>query len=227
MNFQLEELLHLRVIDACLKLLEDEHFTHAALEAMKQVEIALREKGLAPQDRFGDRLVKWVLGAGDHITLSVPLGEDLQDQARLLFRGAFAYYRNYAAHDGAKIDRKICIRVLILSSELLDLLDASRRSFETIGGVKGLVNTDIFQDSQHLKSLLEFLAGKTILEHDFGAHIEDLWEHGFNELQQEAVFDFGLVRYEETTGWEPSYGSTLVGWIELTDQGNKVSTVVF
>jgi hypothetical protein len=222
MDIQLEELLHPRVVDTCMKLLDGEHFPQAALEAMKQVEIALREKGLAPQDRFGERLIKWVLGTGRHLTLSVPLGEELQDQARLLFRGAFTYYRNYAAHDGANIDRTTCIRVLILASELLDLLDASRLSFETIGGVQGLVDAGIFRDSQQIRSLLVFLDGRTVLEHDFGAHLEDLYQHGFNELQQEAVFDFGLAIYKETTSYDPMFGSTLVGWIDLTAQGDKV-----
>jgi uncharacterized protein (TIGR02391 family) len=222
MQIELEELVHPRITEACAKLLEGGHFQHAALEAMKQVEIALREKSLAPSDRFGDRLVKWVLGSGQHMTLSVPLGEDLQDHARLLFRGAFSYYRNYAAHDGAKIDRKTCIRILMLGSELLDLIDASRRSFETIGGVQGLIDAGIFKDSEEFGSLLTFLDGRTILEHDFGAHLEDLYEHGFNELQQEALFDFGLVKYQERMAENYLNGWTLVGWIELTGQGNKM-----
>ena len=91
--------------ETCLPLYKDEHFQHAALESMKQVEMALREKSMAPKNLFGVHLVKWVMGHGEHITLDVPLGDDFQEKAHTLFKGAFGYYRNYAAHDGAKINK--------------------------------------------------------------------------------------------------------------------------
>ena len=111
MDIQEGEVFHPRIVSSCLPLFRDGHYQHAALESMKQVEMALREKGIAPKDRFGDKLVNWVLGSGEHITLSIPLGNDLQEKARILFKGAFGYYRNYAAHDGAKIDKTICFRL--------------------------------------------------------------------------------------------------------------------
>ena len=111
MDIQEGEVFHPRIVSSCLPLFRDGHYQHAALESMKQVEMALREKGIAPKDRFGDKLVNWVLGSGEHITLSIPLGNDLQEKARILFKGAFGYYRNYAAHDGAKIDKTICFRI--------------------------------------------------------------------------------------------------------------------
>ena len=85
MEFQVDDVLHPRIIDTCLSLHEDGHYQHAALESMKQVEMALREKGIAPKDLFGVHLVKWVMGSGEHITLTVPLGEDFQEKARTLF----------------------------------------------------------------------------------------------------------------------------------------------
>ena len=111
MEFQESELFHPRIISYCLPLFKDGYYQDAALRSMMQVEMALREKGIAPKDRFGEKLVNWVLGSGEHITLSVPLGDDLQEKARILFKGAFGYYRNYAAHDGAKIDKTICFRI--------------------------------------------------------------------------------------------------------------------
>ena len=44
MNIDFEELLHPRIEAKCLQLFMDKHFKHAALEAMTQVEIALKEK---------------------------------------------------------------------------------------------------------------------------------------------------------------------------------------
>src|SRR3990172_8734880 len=115
MEIQENEVFHPRIVDSCLPLFNDGHYQHAALESMKQVEMALREKGIAPKDLFGKKLVSWVLGSGEHITLSVPLGDELQEKARTLFKGAFGYYRNYAAHDGIKIDKTICFRIMILA----------------------------------------------------------------------------------------------------------------
>lgn len=43
-KIDLDKLLHQRIIDKCQALYEDGHFPQAALEAMKQVEQALKEK---------------------------------------------------------------------------------------------------------------------------------------------------------------------------------------
>jgi len=193
---------------------------------MKQVEMALREKGIAPKDLFGVHLVKWVMGSGEHITLTVPLGEDFQEKARTLFKGAFGYYRNYAAHDGAKIDKKVCFRTMVLASELLDLVAASKRSFEGIGGIDGLIKAGIFKDVQEFKAFLDFLEGQQIIEDDYSDYETELEVRGFNKIQEEAMFDFGFVHYDEwETGLDYEAGlldSTLVGQIELTDEGVRV-----
>lgn len=220
MAIDLLGVLHPRIKQYCIPLLEAAAYKHAALEAMTHVEIALREKALAPSDKHGKDLVKWVLGAGEHITLVVPLGDHLQDQARLLFRGAFAYYRNYAAHDGAKIDETTCIRVLILASELLDLVDASARSFERIGGLDGLIELGLFDDRQQIQSLLRFLDGNTVAEADVSALHEALLERGFTDTQMDALLDYGLLEYHESEvpGATPTEW-ILVGFISLTELG--------
>lgn len=52
MNINFESLLHPRVLEHCKKLYMDEHYKHAALEAMTQVELALKEKSEV-KDKFG------------------------------------------------------------------------------------------------------------------------------------------------------------------------------
>ena len=226
MEIQENEVFHPRIINSCLPLFNDGHYQHAALESMKQVEMALREKGIAPKDRFGDRLVNWVLGNGEHITLSMPLGDNLQEKARILFKGAFGYYRNYAAHDGTKIDKKISFRIMILASELLDLVAASNRSFEGIGGIDGIIKAAIFKDAQEFKDFLEFHVEQQILECDYSEYEFDFQVKGFREIQQEAMFDFNFLRYKEiqTIVDEEAgvFDSTLLGIFELTSEGEKV-----
>lgn len=58
MKINLDNLLHQRVIDKCKTLYEDGHFPQAALESMKQVELALKEKAEIKEKLFGRRLVK-------------------------------------------------------------------------------------------------------------------------------------------------------------------------
>ncbi len=204
----------------------DEHYQHAALESMKQVEMALREKALAPKNLVGVHLVKWVMGHGEHITLDVPLGDDFQEKANILFKGAFGYYRNYAAHDGAKIDKTVCLRIMVLASELLDLVAASNRSFEGIGGVSGILQAGIFKNAQEFKDFLVFLSGQQFIEDDYSEYELELEGRGFNKVQEEAMFDFGFLRYDS---WESGidyeagiFDSTSGGDVTLTDEGVRV-----
>jgi uncharacterized protein (TIGR02391 family) len=226
MEIRENEVFHARIINSCLSLFNDGHYPHAALESMKQVELALREKGLVPKNLFGNRLVEWVLGNGANIRLTVPLGDDLQEKALVLFKGAFGYYRNYAAHDGAKIDKTICFRVMVLASELLDLVAASSRSFEGIGGINGIIKAGIFKDAQEFKDFLEFHVEQQILECDYSEYEFDFQVKGFREIQQEAMFDFNFLRYKEmqTIVDEEAgvFDSTLLGIFELTSEGEKV-----
>ena len=63
MNINFESLLHPRVLEHCKKLYVDEHYKHAALEAMTQVELALKEKSEV-KDKFGVNLVTNLFGDG-------------------------------------------------------------------------------------------------------------------------------------------------------------------
>ena len=226
MEIQENEIFHPRIIDICFPLFHHGHYQHAALESMKQVEMALREKGIAPKDRFGDKLVNWVLGSGEHITLSLPLGNELQEKARTLFKGAFGYYRNYAAHDGTRIDKKISFRIMVLASELLDLISASNRSFEGIGGIDGIIKVGIFKNAQEFKDFLDFHLGQQLIEADYSDYEFEFEAKGFNEIQREAMYDFGFLLYDEQeTAIDENAGifeSTLVGEFELNDEGAKV-----
>jgi uncharacterized protein (TIGR02391 family) len=104
MKIDLEDLLSPRIVKHCMPLYSDGHYKHAAFEAMKQVELALKEKGEVKDKKFGVTLVRSLFGKGQGIKLRVPFGEDMQSKAEILFEGAFSYYRNYAAHDGRAIN---------------------------------------------------------------------------------------------------------------------------
>ncbi len=228
MPHNFEDLLHPRILKHCKKLVDDDHFKHAAFEAMTQVELALKEKaGL--KDKYGVRLTKALFGQGNGIKLSIPFGEDLQKQAELLFTGAFSYYRNYAAHDGARIDLTACLRILIVASELLELIGASDISFTDIGGISGLIQTGIFKDEPQIHKLLTFLNDTVFPDHVCDGFYEDLASGRFSESQLQAVLDLDLVEYTTRpymhSKFEGAYDPTVpeeLGIFELTKQGIAV-----
>lgn len=194
MTRNFEDLLHARIIKHCKKLVDDEHFKHAAREAMTQVELALKEK-TGVKSMYGVNLIKKIFGQGQSIKLRIPFGEELQKEAESLFRGAFSYYRNYAAHDGAKIDRSACLRILIVASELLELIGASDRSFADIGGIRGLIQTGIFKDKSQIHNLLIFLNDQVLPDHVCDGFYEDLKAKGGSNSQFQAILDLGFVEY--------------------------------
>lgn len=202
----MKSVLHQRIIDNCWTLYKQGHFKHAALEAMIQVELALKEKTIAPRELFGVRLVKRAFKEGRHIMLAVKLGLEYQKNAEMLFEGAFSYYRNYAAHDGSLIDQKICLRVLVLASELLDLLAASARVLPSARGVKGLIEDGIFDSEQSFAKCLKFFDDYVVSEDVFDGYFEDLAYADISESQEQLLFELGLVetRTEYTNG-NPDY----------------------
>lgn len=225
-----EELLHPRILEHCKKLVDDAYYKHAAREAMTQVELALKEKA-GVKDKYGVRLIKELFGPENGIKLRVPFGDDLQKQAESLFTGAFSYYRNYAIHDGAKIDHAACLRILIVASELLELIGASDISFTDIGGIEGLIKTGIFKNKYQVYDLLNFLDGNILPDHVCDGFYENLASQGFSNSQLQAVTETGLVEYvskpyitSELDEISNSLPPDELGIFKLTDLGKILLT---
>lgn len=189
---------------------------------MKQVELALKEKTEIKEKLFGVRLVNQLFGSGKSIKLKIPLGADLQEQGKSLLKGAFSYYRNYAAHDGSKINEVICIRIMVLASELLDLIGASSISFEEIGGIKGLIELGIFNEESQISDLLSFLSSQVFPHEVFDGMFEDLAERGYTDQQYQTIFDLGLIEYKSKISDHSFPGGDRFGWFELTPMGQMV-----
>jgi len=230
MNCELEEMLHPRILKHCSQLVGNGHFKHAAIEAMTQVELALKEKSLT-KNKYGVNLAVSLFGLGKGIKLRVPLGDDMQLQAEQLFRATFSYYRNYAVHDGSKIDRKICLRVMILASELLDLIGASAVSFADVGGLPGIVESGIFKDEDSVKRLLFLLTDYVVADDNVDWLYEELAAMGLGEDNVTAVIDLGLVEYFDkpyitslNRDGDTSLAPDKIGWFILTPLGKEIST---
>ncbi len=230
---QLQHLLHPRVYQTCRRRYLDAHWKDAALASMVEVEQALRDAvgELEPARKsddserswFGSRLVDRVWASHDKIRLDLPFGPKYRDAARQLFAGSFAYYRNYTAHEAKEIDEKTCVRVMILASELLDIIGASSRSFLGIGGKEGLLREHIFDNLEQLRSLLLSLHRQTIPDSCWDGFFEWLYEAGYTKLQFESVIDLGLVRL--STDMVPdgdAPGLLEMDSMQLTPQGRSI-----
>ena len=229
MKVELDTILHQRIIGKCSSLYKDEYFPQAAMEAMKQVEIAFKEKaGIEDEEKlFGIRLYEKYLGSGKSIKLKIPLGDNFQKEAKEVFKSVTSYYRNYLAHkEGNKVDKIICTRILIIASELLALINASLISYTEIGGVKGLIEQGIFENESQLSNLLSFLSCQVFPHEAYDGMFEDLFREDFTKTQYEVVFDLGFIEYHseiknhnhpgEAEDWDD------FGWLGLTAQGQKV-----
>lgn len=172
----------------------DGYYKDAAAEAMTQVERAIKEKA-GVVDKYGVNLVTTVFGKGTGIKLRVPFGPHMQDAAQRFLEGAFKYYRNYAVHEGERLDHRLTMRVMIMASDLLELIGATALSFEDIGGVQGLVSNGVFPTVKSVAEVLRFLDENVLPDEEVGGFYEDLYERGFDEQQLQAVIDLGLVEY--------------------------------
>jgi uncharacterized protein (TIGR02391 family) len=235
MELGVEELFSPRIQKHCLSLWCDGYYKHAAHEAMIQVEQALKEKGMVNEKRFGHTLITSLFKFGSNektIKLRVPLGDDLQEQAKTLFEGAFSYYRNYTAHDGSKVDKHTSLRIMILASELLDLIDASSLSFADLGGVDGLVKSGAFSDKRQLLHLLKLLNGRHLPDGEADGLRDEVYEMGLDDIHLDAILELDLVRYHEVEytpspeelreAWDKFPPPSTIGYFELTNLGYKV-----
>ncbi len=217
---EIVKLIHPRLIEACLPLIEQGHYDDAARKAMIQVELALKDKCLVSGEKkkkmYGRMLIiktflKKVLGEGEAI-LQVPLADDLQEPAGYFFDACFEYYRNYAAHDGRNFNQEKTFRLLIIASELLDLIGSSTRSFNGIGGVEGLVKAKLFDSPEQVKTFLQNIDGQTIVDDCVDSFY-------FDDKQVEIAIEFGLVEGESSTIYDEAID---LFSFKLTDLGRAI-----
>lgn len=235
MSLKPEALLCPKIEKHCLSLWQSGFYKHAAHEAMIQVERALKEKGMIQENdkRFGRTLVSSLLkfgGKEKSVRLRVPLGDELQEYAEAYFQGVFSYYRNYTAHDGSKIDEFTSMRVMIIASELLDLIDASSLSFAEVGGIEGLVRVGPFPSKEHLLNLLLVLSNRYVPDGATDGVLEELMDnYGLTERHMDAAIELDLVRYSETeytslpdelrVCWQDSSPPDSLGHFQVTELG--------
>jgi len=215
MDSQFEWLLAPRIEAECLGLWKDGQYPSAAREALVIVELAVKKKGKVEDiGLIGKKLIEKLFKGKDIVRLKIPFSDQLQDKAQEYFTGVFGYYRNYAAHDGAKIDARIAARILIIASELLELIEASELTLRQVGDIEGLVKIGEFESPARMIKLLKLLDGYHMPESTYDALFEDLLMQGFEDRHVQATIELGLI--------EMHSGAETIEWLQLTDLGREV-----
>jgi len=196
---------------------------------MNQVEMSLNKKLGIVKYVPTTKTIQEKFSGGKGLRLKVPFGEEQQENAKLLFQGAFKYYRNHAAHQDQGITKKIALRIMVIASELLDLLDVCYLSIDEIGGIEEIKAVLHIKDDERLQKLLSFIDGYHIPDDAFDGFFEGLALMGFGDEEYDKLFELDLIYYEfgpYIPGEGEVYPPDEIGFFGLTDLGKEVIEVL-
>lgn len=225
MDIDIVEYLNPKIEHHCLPLFKNEHYPECAHTAMKQVELNLNKKLGVVKFTPATKTIWDKFSNEKGVKLRVPFGEEQQENAKLLFQGAFKYYRNHAAHQDQSITRKIALRIMLIASELLDLLDVCYLSVDEIGGIEEIKAVLGIKDDERLRELLLFINGYSIPDDACDGFFEGLALMGFGNEEYDKLFELNLIYYEfgPYVSYEgEDYPPDEIGVFGLTDLGKEV-----
>lgn len=119
----LHTLLHPKIIERCLRLYEDGHYQSAVFDAMKVIEIEVRNKLKSSEKLYGVDLIGFAFG-GDNPRMLLRSEKKEHDAARGLFMGAVTLMRNPLGHKFLdETDQIKALECLSFASLLMRMLD--------------------------------------------------------------------------------------------------------
>lgn len=220
----MSNVLENRIRRECHDLYDRGHYVEAVQKAMRLVEIELRERCHVPTKLFGERLLEAALNPDkDHpITLVSRWGKQSQRGLEYLFKGAFGYFRNYAAHDGRLISADSAARALALASELLHLTEKCWREFRPDTTPQEAIDLGVLSNIAELGRLLKWLDASWYPMGDYESYLQDAERQGFREIQIAFATDTGLIKMHEEIAEGPNEGQTFsLTCISLTTDGQQ------
>lgn len=118
-----ESYVHPILIKKCFSLLNSREFDSAVMQAFKSVEVVTREKIGAPNDMFGERLLKKAFNADDGILTNMKLPKSERCAFLNYITGAFSFYRNSSAHRDIELDFVSAFDRIAVASDLLKAIE--------------------------------------------------------------------------------------------------------
>lgn len=229
MDIDISEHLNPKIAHHCLPLFQNKHYPECAHTAMKQVELNLNKKLGIVKFTPATKTIMDKFSKGKGVRLKVPFGEEQQENAKILFQGAFKYYRNHAAHQDQNISKKMALRIMVIGSELLDLLDVCVLNIDEIGGIEEVKSVLGIKDDNALYKLLSLINGYHIPDDTWDGFYEDLPRMGIGIDEFNKLYELNLINYE-CAPYVPFEGEKdpieELGFFSLTDLGQEVVEIL-
>jgi len=118
-----ESYVHPLILKRSLRLLKQEQFESAVLEAFKVLEISVRKLIHAPADEVGVSLLRRAFhpDSGPLTDMSLPKGE--REAFSHYIAGAFGYYKNACSHRDVEMDFISAFERIVVASDLLKIVE--------------------------------------------------------------------------------------------------------
>ena len=120
--------VHPILIKKCFSLLESGEFDSAVMQAFKAIEVVTREKIGAPNDMFGERLLKKAFNADDGKLTNMSLPKSERCAFLSYITGAFSFYRNSSAHRDLDLDFVSTFDRIAVASDLIKAIEDAEQN---------------------------------------------------------------------------------------------------
>ncbi|TXR51410.1 TIGR02391 family protein [Reinekea thalattae] len=118
-----ESYVHPVIVKKCFSLLNSGEFESAVIQAFKAIETTTREKIGAPDDMFGERLLKKAFNPDEGVLTNYNLPKSERFSFLNYITGAFSFYRNSSTHRDIELDFVTAFDRIAVASDLLKTIE--------------------------------------------------------------------------------------------------------
>ena len=118
-----ESYVHPVIVEKCFSLLSNGEYESAVIQAFKAIETTTRAKIEAPNDMFGERLLKKAFNPDEGVLTNYKLPKSERFAFLNYITGAFSYYRNSSTHRDIELDFVSAFDRIAVASDLLKAIE--------------------------------------------------------------------------------------------------------